>query len=383
MNKRKGFTLIELLVVISIIALLIGILLPALGRAKRQANSLKDGANIKQILTGMTTWAQSDRDRYPVPSRIDSRGATEGIDLITNIGGVDTRYNLKNRTGAIFSALIYNNNINSDVLYSPSEPNANITVDEDFRFAFSEQDTNIVNVPSLAVWDPRFKGTPLGAGASQAGTYAPDNGNVDGAVNTTANLSPNEGNNSYAHVPLFGARGADWRATFNSSAAILSNRGPVYKADLQQSAGQSENGQQFQTGQTPPSGIWSLIGGREGTESDALRFGGSTRSWGGNVGFSDGHVEFFNEPNPPSLVYVPRGGGMGGESDVQPVPDNLFVDEDDELENADDADQRRNRFMRLYPVGLDTSNPVSGAQFVDQVINRSWWDGKQITGGGL
>ena len=63
--RETGFTLIELLVVISIIAILISILLPALAKARELANRAVCMANIRGIVQSMVTYAQSSNGVFP------------------------------------------------------------------------------------------------------------------------------------------------------------------------------------------------------------------------------------------------------------------------------------------------------------------------------
>src|SRR5437868_6500290 len=67
-RSKKAFTLIELLVVIAIIAILAGMLIPALARAKDKAQNTIDLSNVKQILTGVSMFCTDNNDTLPHPT---------------------------------------------------------------------------------------------------------------------------------------------------------------------------------------------------------------------------------------------------------------------------------------------------------------------------
>ncbi len=75
MKRRHGFTLIELLVVVAIIALLIAILLPALGRARELAKRSVCAANLSGMGKAMYIYSNDNREFFPVAAH-DQTGQT-------------------------------------------------------------------------------------------------------------------------------------------------------------------------------------------------------------------------------------------------------------------------------------------------------------------
>lgn len=276
MRRRRGFTLIELLVVISIIGMLVSILLPSLGEARKTARQLKCATQIREAIRGMAAWGISNNDQYPLPSQVDLGDATMAD---------DPSY-LKDNTGNIYSLMIYNEFLLPSLAVCPAELNQSITVDLEYERAEPSRALR----PRSAAWDPGFSGLP----GETSGTGLAHGRRGGGAV----------GNVSYAHVPPFGVRGRMWQATFNAREAVISDRGPVYEG---------------------APGAWSLPEGPLGTTSNTLPMHGKRQMWDGNLGFNDGHVVFVQRSDPVEVTWSFSGLPAGQKT----RPDNLFVNEDD------------------------------------------------------
>lgn len=293
-RSRHAFSLVELLVVIAIIALLIGILIPSLSKAKLTARKAQDATNIRSTLQAMSVFAGDTDGAFPLPSLIDLSDSTVSA----------TSPYEKDNTGNILSLLIANDHLEPSGLVSPVETNVEVEVYENY----TKLEPANATTPKFALWDPGF------AGVTQ------EQGTGGGSNRDSA-----KGNNSYAFLPPFGARKLFWRSDSEPSIALMSNRGTIFTLDSDDN--------------------WTIptTGFVSGMESNTLGFYGASNSWSGNIGFGDLSVEFANEPAPSKTGTVET-------SNSRVISDNVFVNEGDSGTgtNRTKVDYGANSYLRPW-----------------------------------
>jgi prepilin-type N-terminal cleavage/methylation domain-containing protein len=110
MRRRRGFTLVELLVVIAIIALLVSILMPALGRARELAKRVQCQSNLSACGRSIVMYQNEFKDKMPKPWRVsdphpsDPAHTYQSFGAATrNLGDFNMPGQLNNNTQAYFA----------------------------------------------------------------------------------------------------------------------------------------------------------------------------------------------------------------------------------------------------------------------------------------
>jgi prepilin-type N-terminal cleavage/methylation domain-containing protein len=181
-RARRGFTLIELLVVISIIALLIAILLPALGAARQSARKMQNSTQLRGIHQALVVFAQSNKNWYP---GIASDGTTMTVAEVNDTGTFTGRGGTSNgrNSSGIFAVAL-----NQDV-FTP-------------EYLINPIDGEATPVSETTDTDLDFEGGGDPHNFSYANLYWQEN----------------------ATGPQESGRVAEWKESFNSQAIVLSDR---------------------------------------------------------------------------------------------------------------------------------------------------------------
>lgn len=338
MKRRIGFTLIELLVVMAIIAILIGLLLPALNQARAKAQQLRDSTQVKEIHKSWHVFARDFEGLMPMPSHIKRSDQHENSALngkwIPGRGKIDYTNNTSDR---LFAACIIQNYFTPELAIGATEVSSRVFVKDNFNWD----------------WYSPLKGRFWPGEDGDGGDGGKASERFGGNVTKVSNVS-------YAHSVINGARlQREWRDSLNSQFAVLANRGPK-QLGVYEYAGAYP---QYQPAAND--GV---------QQSLTLSFHGGSRQWNGNVCFNDNSVRFLS-------TFVPEGiNVMVGDTNM---PDNLFRSDVIVSAAGSDYDETGDGQHMNTPGGHDIflliydELQAQGEQWDPQNIavpDQPWWD---------
>jgi hypothetical protein len=264
-HHPRGFTVVDLIVAVFLLGLVVLVLAIALppmrGRARGgHGRAIKESTQIRGIHQAMVTWAGSNKELFPLPSKLDRMGATvapaaaSGLNPESASDPAGDPQRAKDTTANIMSVMIWNNMITPELLVSPQEGSSSIKVMEDY----ANTEPKAAVDPKNAKWDPAL----------------------------SADFTTGTGNISFAHLQPSGllispdpkhdgkptGRLTQWRDTNDATTVVLSTRAPQIQS-------------------VKPSGPSATTAVFTNPASKTIEYFGKGREWRGNLVFNDNHVD--------------------------------------------------------------------------------------------
>lgn len=236
---RRGLTLAEVVIVILLTGLAAVCVLPFLGRSPHHHHNLACATRVNQIHKGMILYTNDNGGSYPIPMAISPE--TAGLNKQSG-----------NSSANFYSYMIFNTYYAPSTVICPDEPNANVSVCNDYRYGTMDD----VGWDDTWLWDPKF----------------------------SADMTKPGANSSYASLALIGSRvEKEWTTSLNQKFVVLADRGPKDGA--------------FDAA--------SLTMKRHGQPTD----------WTGNIVFNDGHVQTITAGKDEADAFVVNGDNLFRQDD--------------------------------------------------------------------